>query len=75
MAKYATPEVDNLPIPTESRSNRFPEDQELRRGGFRIHARPRGAPAVWERRGELYAHAEALAVYRAEQKRLVRGFV
>lgn len=42
------------------KSHRFPEDDELRRNGFVIHARPRKGPPLWEYGGLLYTVEEAL---------------
>lgn len=36
-----------------------PSDIDLRAQRFRIHARPKHGPVVWELRGELFAQAVA----------------
>ena len=38
------------------------KNAKLRRHGFRIHSRPNGKPATWERRGEVYTEREALMI-------------
>lgn len=49
--------------------NLHPEDQELRKHGYRIHARPRKGEAVWKSPlGHYYlGHAEALKEARQPQ--------
>ena len=48
--------------PSADRTGRYPEDAVLRKAGYRIHARPKDGPAVWETgRGELLTQAEAMA--------------
>lgn len=44
------------------RTGRYPRDAELRRFGFRIHARPRNGPPVWERNSRYYPESEALGL-------------
>lgn len=39
------------------------EDVELRKRGFRIHARPKNGEPVWERGGVLFRQSEAIKRY------------
>jgi hypothetical protein len=52
--------------PSQDLTERYPEDQFLRKHNFRIHARPGHGPAVWSREGHLYTFAEALGVANRE---------
>jgi hypothetical protein len=47
-----------------------PGDVYLRRYGWRIHARPRRGPALWEKDGMVLTATEALEDIRARYKRL-----
>jgi hypothetical protein len=55
---------------TEEKRDRFPNDQRLRRFGFRIHSRPSNGPAVWERNGHIYEWSEAQRIVTHELKKL-----
>jgi hypothetical protein len=44
-----------------STARRFPQDQLLRRNNYVIHARPRDGEPGWERNGQTYTQAQALA--------------
>jgi hypothetical protein len=48
--------------PGAARKGPFPDDVRIRAAGFRIRSRPKSGPVTWERGGETYTHAEALAV-------------
>lgn len=52
--------------PGACRQARFPEDDAVRKAGFRIHARPDGRQAVWARGGKFYAHRHALVIAKRE---------
>jgi len=42
-----------------------PDDQLLRRHGFKIHARPKNGPAMWAKQGEMFTEAAALRSVRS----------
>lgn len=44
-----------------------PRDEDLRRAGFRIHARPAKGHAVWERGGKLFTETQARATVETER--------
>ena len=46
--------------PSQDNTGRFALDQLLRKHGFRIMSRPRGAEAVWVKGGKKYYQTEAL---------------
>ncbi len=46
----------------QERRNLHPRDLLLRWHGFRVHSRPRGKPAIWERGGNFYTEADAVAM-------------
>lgn len=39
-------------------ASKHPADQELRRRGFKIYARPRSGPVLWEKDGVLYVQLD-----------------
>lgn len=49
-------------------SQRFPNDQKLRRRGFVLRHRPKGKPAVWSRGKALYIESEALKICKQEER-------
>jgi hypothetical protein len=50
-----------MPKPKPAKRPQTP-DEFLRGAGFRIHARPAGREAVWERGGRLFRQTEAYDV-------------
>jgi hypothetical protein len=49
--------------------SRFPEDQRLRRAGYRIVRRPKNGPAIWcSPWGDEVEHDDALADVEAEER-------
>ena len=55
----------------ESR-NFYPADQRLRKNGFKIHARPRVGPAVWQFADNTFTEQEALEFCERSEKQLVK---
>ncbi len=49
---------------SQSFSDRWPLDMELREKGFQIHDRPEKGPVVWERLHKTYTQEEALRLAR-----------
>lgn len=54
----------------EPESERLPADQELRKRGYKIHARPSGGPAIWTKDGKLYRQVRAGCVLLEQEKQL-----
>jgi hypothetical protein len=50
----------------------WPNDQKLRRHGFKIWSRKGSSEAMWIKGGVLFTESEALALADAEDKRLAR---
>ncbi len=57
MSKMETFEIGQTSV--ETRDN-HPSDQRLRRHGFRVTARPKDGPAVWERNGVKFDQEDAV---------------
>ncbi len=57
--------------PSACRVSRFPQDDYLRSAGYEIHARPKGAEAVWRCRltGQRVGHALAVQLAEEEMRR------
>lgn len=54
-------EDEQLAHPSQETRCIWPDDDLLRRNGFKIERRPRTGEAVWSQDGYLYTQSEALA--------------
>lgn len=73
MAKNLTSEepVDDTRT-FQSRENHYPQDQLLRKYGFRIHARKTDEEALWERDNKVFTHSGAIKLLPKHEKENIR---
>ncbi len=68
-----TEEASAFQHPSQSRAQRFPDDDLLRDRGFTVACRPRMGATIWERKGRRYTFAEAVEIAREERARALKA--
>lgn len=66
MARMSPTEQALLEHPSKETRVIHPDDDLLRRYGFKIHSRPRGGIDLWERAGQVFSTREAMRIARHE---------
>ena len=61
--KYLSPMEDaEMPKPTAAKEKRHPLDMQLRKRGYRIHARPNDGEPIWCKDGSIYRESDAIQI-------------